>query len=121
MKCRRLLTLAMVGFAFSLAAPQVQATGPLYEQSRAARMTRKLGRGLLNVAFFWCEIPHHINQEARNVDFFTWVITGTGKGLVAGGRRLALGLFDVFTFPVEIPQDYADLQETEFVFESDLD
>jgi putative exosortase-associated protein (TIGR04073 family) len=121
MKCRRLLTLAMVGFAFSLAAPQVQATGPLYEQSRAARMTRKLGRGLLNVAFFWCEIPHHINQEARNVDFFTGVITGTGKGLVAGGRRLALGLFDVFTFPVEIPQDYADLQETEFVFESDLD
>lgn len=84
-------------------------------------MTRKLSRGMLNIAFFWCEIPHHINQDARNIDFFTGCITGTGKGLIAGGRRLALGVFDVLTFPVEIPRNYENLQETEFVFASDLD
>jgi putative exosortase-associated protein (TIGR04073 family) len=120
MRQRRLLVLAMVGFALSLAAP-LPARGPLYEHSEAARMTRKLTRGVMNVLFCWCEIPDHINQDARNTDFFTGVITGTGKGIIAGGRRLALGLFDVFTFPVEIPQNYQDLQQTEFVFESDLD
>ncbi|NUP88200.1 MAG: exosortase system-associated protein, TIGR04073 family [Candidatus Sumerlaeia bacterium] len=121
MRKRRLLGLVLMGFALSLAVPTVPATGPLYEHSRSARMTRKLGRGVLNVLFFWCEIPHHINQDARNTDFFTGVLTGTGKGIVAGGRRLVLGLYDVFTFPVEIPRNYEDVQQTEFVFESDID
>lgn len=120
MRHRRLLVLVMMGCALSVATP-VLATGPLYEHSEPARMTRKLARGVLNVLFCWCEIPHHINQDARNTDFFTGLLTGTGKGIVAGGRRLALGVVDVLTFPVEFPRNYADTQATEFVFESDID
>src|SRR5688572_12699223 len=44
MRQPRLLALAMLGFSLSLAAP-LPATGPLYEHSEPARMTRKLTRG----------------------------------------------------------------------------
>ncbi len=133
MRLGRLLALGSLGCVLGVTAPTVSAdfvgsdgtyyhtNGPLYEHSREARMTRKLGRGVGNVLFFWCEIPENINRDTREVDFFTGVITGTGKGIIQGVRRLALGVFDVLTFPVEIPRDYADLQETEFVFWDDLD
>jgi putative exosortase-associated protein (TIGR04073 family) len=123
----------VIGLAIGLAAPAVSAdyigedgryyhtNGPMYEHSQPAKMTRKLGRGVMNVLFFWVEIPTNIAHDAQQVDFFTGVITGTGKGIVEGGRRLALGVFDVVTFPIEIPRDFENTQETEFVFWDDLD
>lgn len=118
---RRALSVVLVSAAIMLASTSSWAVGPYYHQSRAAKITRKLTRGLLNTAFFWCEIPHHINQDARNIDPFTGTITGFGKGVWFGTRRLALGLYDVFTFPVEIPRNYESLVEPEFVFMDDLD
>jgi putative exosortase-associated protein (TIGR04073 family) len=121
MNFRRWLPMAVACLCLSFMASEAMATGPLYEHSRAAKMTRKLGRGVMNVLFCWGEIPHFISQDVQNLDPFTGIITGTGKGIVAGARRFAIGVFDVFTFPVEIPDNYADMQRTEFVFMEDLD
>ena len=45
------------------AASSAQAKGPLYEHSRATKVSHKFMRGIGNITFGWVEIPWNMHQE----------------------------------------------------------
>jgi putative exosortase-associated protein (TIGR04073 family) len=70
----------------------------------------KLGRGLTNTFLGWAEIfiqPRElINRDRR------WpqaIFEGAARGVVFGLGRTAVGLYEVITFPFEIPKGYVPI------------
>ncbi|HEY5752944.1 MAG TPA: exosortase system-associated protein, TIGR04073 family [Chthoniobacterales bacterium] len=64
--------------------------------------TRKLGRGISNVAFGYTEIPSqmvHYNNLDGNAAAFS---VGVVYGLRRFGERFGMGLYEIFTFPFAI-------------------
>jgi putative exosortase-associated protein (TIGR04073 family) len=118
MKRIGLVALALIAM---LGAQPVQAGGPFAKESVPARSSRKFLRGVQNVAFFWAEIPKEIHRDWKNVDPFTGLFTGTGKGLYKGGMRLGVGVFEVVTFPLDVPANYQPIIYPETVFEDGFD
>ena len=117
-KALRLLVIALLaGIITAASATSAQATGPLYRTTYPSKITNKLGRGLGNVLFCWAEVPLEINREIQNTDPVTGTIVGLGEGLYYTGQRLALGLVDIVTFPVDIyGNNFQSVQRTEFPF-----
>lgn len=76
----------------------------------------KLGRGVVNVVTGWVEIPKRIYETSAmqgNAAGWTWgVLRGLGHGFV----RTAAGIYEVVTFPVPQPPDYAPIIQPEYVF-----
>ena len=73
-------------------------------------MLLKLGRGVANAVGSPLEIPLGIEQQYHRSNdaaagFVTGLIYGTFKGLV----RLAVGVFETFTFPIPCPNHYASI------------
>ena len=73
-------------------------------------MLQKLGRGLANVVGSPLEIPLGMEQQYHRSNdaaagFATGLVYGTFKGLV----RLAVGVFEAFTFVMPCPKDYAPI------------
>ena len=77
----------------------------------------KLGRGLLNVATGWVEIPKGIRDGSQQENPVLGVTTGIFKGLGLGVLRTGVGAFDVVTFPIPWPKDYAPVYEPEYVWD----
>jgi putative exosortase-associated protein (TIGR04073 family) len=61
--------------------------------------TRKLGRGLSNIAFGWSEIPSTIgkinNREGNNAAAGYGVVRGVGRSFA----RFGVGFYEAVTFP----------------------
>lgn len=61
--------------------------------------TRKLGRGLGNIAFGLTEIPNSMMDvnyyEGNNAAFSYGIVRGVGRSLA----RMGYGLYDIFLFP----------------------
>jgi hypothetical protein len=55
------------------------------------------------------------------VDPFTGVFTGTGKGIYKGAMRLGVGVYEVVTFPLDVPANYQPIIYPETVFEDGFD
>ena len=91
------------------------AVGPKYETSTATRMTRKLIRGVGNVVLGFVEIPKTISEEVQLLDPFTGTFTGAYKGLKATGKRMAVGAYEIVSFPVPVPKNYRPIIQPEFV------
>lgn len=91
--------------------------GPYYQTSLAARMTRKLVRGLANTAFGWCEIPRNIHYSIEDLDPLTGTAVGTVRGTGQALVRTAWGIWEVVTFPIPIPAEYRNMVEPEFVWQ----
>jgi len=85
------------------------------DQSRAGKMVHKLGRGFVNFATGWLELPKSIADQWERYDPFTGFALGTVKGVVWGAQRTAIGVYEVATFPLAIPKDYKPLMEPEFI------
>ena len=85
----------------------------------AQNMLRKLGRGVSNVATSVFEIPKSIQEifyEEGVVAAGTYgIIDGIYKCLL----RTVVGVYEVVTFPIPFPADYAPIVEPEFMFSSD--
>ena len=63
----------------------------------------KLGRGIANIAFCWGEIlmkPYDVNKDKGAVAALTY---GVIKGLAFTVARVGVGLVDVVTFPMMLP------------------
>lgn len=76
----------------------------------------KLGRGAVNVVTGWVEIPKRIYETSAmqgNAAGWTW---GLLRGLGYGFVRTAAGFYEVLTFPVPQPPDYAPVIMPEYVF-----
>ena len=80
--------------------------------------TKKLGRGMSNVATCLLELPAGVgraNEESGLVAGFTWgLLLGTFNVV----KRAVVGVYEVVTFPIPIPGDYEPvLSDPEFFFE----
>lgn len=70
--------------------------------ARKYNATRKLGRGISNVAYGSTEIPsqmvHYNNIDGNAAAFSLGVVYGVRRF----GERLGVGLYEIFTFPFAI-------------------
>jgi putative exosortase-associated protein (TIGR04073 family) len=103
--------------AFILSAPMARAaSGDVYRQeSDAGKMMHKLGRGVVNVLTCWVEVPRNIAAEWEKTDPATGFVLGTVKGFGWGFARLATGVYETFTFPLPVPENYQPMLQPEFV------
>jgi len=112
----------MAGFAFVCIPEKCEAKrGPLYKHSVAAKSTRKLWRGIGNLAFGWAEIPQQIFKDAYNTDPFTGVFTGIYKGGKKGLKRTGIGAWEIVTFALPCNREYRPYIEPEFVLMDETD
>lgn len=83
---------------------------------------KKFSRGLVNVVSAPLEIPkqmraYWIAGSEKTDHILVWLFSGFVRGQVDMLRRFASGLWDLKTFAVEIPQEYAPLVLPEMVWE----
>jgi putative exosortase-associated protein (TIGR04073 family) len=88
------------------------------EGSVIEKMGKKLGRGLVNVATGWIELPKNIYDTSVETNNPLLGITyGTLKGVGMTVVRTGAGAYDIATFLFPLPADYKPILEPEFVFE----
>lgn len=88
------------------------------EGSVVEKIGKKLGRGIVNVATGWVELPKNIYDTSVETNNPLMGITyGTLKGVGMAVVRTGAGAYDVTTFLFPIPADYKPILEPEFVFE----
>jgi len=95
-------------------------TLPVFAQEGSAieKIGKKLGRGIVNVATGWVELPKNIYDTSVETNNPLMGITyGTLKGIGMTVVRTGAGAYDVATFLFPVPQDYQPLLKPEFVFE----
>lgn len=83
-------------------------------------MLRKLGRGIANVFTSPLEIPRTIEIVGLRDGWGAGATVGTLQGIWRTVLRLASGVYEVVTFPAEIPKDFAPLMKPEFVFGAEV-
>ncbi len=113
MKKHLMVTLAVcVAFlvVVNIAAPSF-AQGDVIE-----KMGKKLGRGILNVATGWIEIPKSIYDTTLESNPFIGITFGAMKGAGLTVIRTGAGVYDVATFLFPMPKDYVPILEPEFIF-----
>ena len=82
----------------------------------AQNMLRKLGRGLANITTGVIEIPKAVQEtfyEEGPVAAGSW---GLIDGVYKFFARTIVGVYEVLTFPIPLPADYAPIVEPEFLF-----
>jgi len=76
---------------------------------------QKLKRGTVNLLTGWVEIPKNIYDTSVEEN----KITGFSKGLIEGiGMavvRTGTGVYEIITFPFEVPENYEVILEPEYV------
>lgn len=86
------------------------------DNSNADDAWTKLGRGVCNIAFCPFEIPRQIGLMAESKRWPTAVAGGTAKGVAHTIMRAVAGVYEVLTFPIEIPEGYRPIIEPENPF-----
>jgi putative exosortase-associated protein (TIGR04073 family) len=87
------------------------------EGSVIEKMGKKLGRGIVNIATGWVELPKNIYDTSVDTNNPLMGITyGTLKGLGMTVVRTGAGAYDTVTFLFPMPQDYSPILQPEFVF-----
>ncbi len=104
---KKLLLLALLILVSQNAfAAAIESAGPL----------RKLQRGFVNIALSPMEISTELAKEkSENADQMlpSWM-SGSIRGVAFMGGRALAGLYDMVTFPVPFPKEYAPVVEPEF-------
>jgi len=78
----------------------------------------KLGRGLINTATGWLEIPQKIYTTSKNENVFVGATVGTAKGVGWSIIRTAAGIYEVVTFAFPIPKSYESVIDPSYIFGS---
>ena len=106
---KKLLSVAMIfALTFGLITPLFAADNP----------GEKLSRGAANVLSCLLEVPKQIDIEWKaSNNAAIGIFTGMFKGLAFGVGRLCSGVYDIITFPANIPKDYEPLMKPDYVFE----
>jgi putative exosortase-associated protein (TIGR04073 family) len=116
MKSRKLgWLIAFALVAMSAGTTFAASTDAAADQSDAAKMMHKLGRGVVNVLTCWVEIPRHVAKEWEKTDPFSGTVLGTAEGFGWGFARFATGVYESFTFLLPVPADYQPMMLPEFV------
>ena len=75
-------------------------------------MFQKLGRGAGNLFGGWLEIPLNIGKRHSQTDTVGSLVTGAAVGMFKGLIRTGVGVFEVVTFVLPLPEDYAPILPT---------
>ena len=108
MRKAALFFLLLTAFSFPVQAAQMEPTGtPL----------RKLQRGFLNIALSPVEISTELARE-KNRDTFpmSWML-GAARGTFYVMGRALTGVYEIVTFPIPLPAEYAPILEPEFPYQ----
>ncbi len=93
--------LAVVLSVGLLATPHAWAQDPIH----------KMGRGLVNVLTGWIELPKQIHLGSQEDN----PLMGLGRGLLKGASltvlRSGVGIYEVLTFPLPYPKQFASPYE----------
>ena len=81
-------------------------------QSNATPAFEKLGRGFSNTIGGWLEVPATIQQRYTQSDTAGSLLTGTLIGLVRGVMRTGVGVYEVVTFWLPLPEQFAPILPT---------
>lgn len=106
----------LVGGVASAAAMDETQGGPSYVSGSLG----KLGRGIANVATCPIELPRTIEKVTLKDGY----VAGATVGILQGAWRTVLrglvGVFEVITFPAEVPEGFKPLIRPEFAFGGDV-
>ncbi|MDD4957034.1 MAG: exosortase system-associated protein, TIGR04073 family [Candidatus Omnitrophica bacterium] len=73
----------------------------------------KLGRGLMNVTTAVFELPKHVVDTSKEDGIATGAAKGTFDGIAALLLRGLVGVYEVATFPVAVPEGYAPVIDSQ--------
>lgn len=104
------LSLCIVFAVILTAAAPCFAQGDVIE-----KMGKKLGRGIVNIATGWVEIPRNIYDVSVETNPFTGITYGALKGAGLTIVRTGAGVYDIATFLFPVPHDYLPVIDPEFV------
>lgn len=72
----------------------------------------KLGRGAANTLGGWLELPLNIQQRYAARDTAGSILTGAAYGVFKGAVRTGVGVYEVVTFFLPYPEDFAPILPT---------
>ena len=86
----------------------------------AQNMLRKLGRGAANVGSSIIEVPKSIQESFYDDGPVAAVTHGILDGIYKFLVRGVVGAYEIVTFPIPFPAEYAPIVEPEFLFSPDV-
>ena len=114
---RKSIRLALCAVVMSAAFAAVAAEGPYYKESVAASSGRKLMRGVTNTTTFWAEIPKEAGRDWQNISPGVGMTAGVFRGTKKAVQRFGVGLYEIATFPFEMPANFQPVMYPETVLE----
>jgi putative exosortase-associated protein (TIGR04073 family) len=108
------VSIMAIGIVFAVV---LNVAAPCFAQGDVIeKMGKKLGRGIVNIATGWVEIPKNIYDTTIETNPFLGITFGTIKGAGMTVVRTGAGAYDVATFLFPLPKDYLPILKPEFVF-----
>ena len=92
-------------------------TGFAFAEGDVDKSVRKLGRGVVNMATGWLELPLQTGSGMSNAEGPQGLFLGLGKGVVWTLLRTAAGIYDTATFFIPLPNDYEPLLQPPTIFD----
>jgi len=86
---------------------------PSYAQDAGA----KLWRGTVNILTGWIELPKTVYDTSVEDNALMGATVGVVKGLWMSVLRTGVGVYEVVTFPIPVPEYYDPVMEPEFVLD----
>lgn len=87
-----------------------------FAESTADKMFAKLGRGIVNTAFGLVgEIVVKTKEDTKDGNFGGY-LTGPIKGVGYGVGRTIIGAYEVLTFLIPLPGDYAQISDPKYAW-----
>ena len=91
-------------------------------EAKADTVVKKLGRGVSNILTCPLEIPQRMGAIAVDDGAPAAATWGLLSGVLNMGKRAIVGVYEVVTFPVPIPSDYAPIiTDPEFMLSEEKD
>jgi putative exosortase-associated protein (TIGR04073 family) len=81
------------------------------EVGAASNPTAKLGRGVLNIFDGLVEVPGTMIRDTKKENLAVGLTKGAVHGLANTCMRLLGGAYEIVTFPIPVPADYAQMME----------
>jgi putative exosortase-associated protein (TIGR04073 family) len=85
----------------------------------AQNIVKKASRGVANIFTSFFEIPASIQEKLYDEGIIAAGTYGLFDGIYKCAVRAIAGVYEVATFPLPIPADYAPLVKPEFLFSPD--
>ncbi len=101
MSNHRFLPATVLAVSLLLLAPAAWAQDPIH----------KMGRGMVNVLTGWIELPKQLDRGRREDNPLTGLSSGIMKGVGLTLLRAGVGVYEVVTFPLPYPTQFASPYE----------